>query len=411
LEEVITRKPFQTAVDTSKLTGYKVKLYPTDDQKKFLNRQIELFRYVYNWGIETEQKVFELHKNGEAAYNFLVYSELEDLYIDFKKEHEFLNEIPNHTAREALRYVEKVYREFFVGYSKVRPRFKSSKKTYKSFAFRNENNAFYFKNGFVKIPGLCGRGDMILCKNHHGPTDYNQRFYRPAIKFDGYNYWLCYSAEKDLSEFENHEPTEYENESIGIDIGFRKLAQLSIGQVYYHPDVHVLRKRYNRQQSRLAKMRNTRLSKARQARSKLEDIPMSKNEIKLKESFYKTRMRIQNIQKSNYHKITTEIANMYPKRIVMENANLRDMRRKKNKNRISLEQTPLHYMREFLTYKCEQRGIELIFADRWFPSTKTCSCCGTLNKVGRRKIYRCSACGLVIDRDLNAAINLSRYEG
>ena len=99
---------------------------------------------------------------------------------------------------------------------------------------------------------------------------------------------------------------------------------------------------------------------------------------------------------------------MYPKRIVIEDLKLKNLRSKKNKCK-GIKQTPLYLFRDFLTYKCKDRGIELVFADKFFPSTKMCSNCGSSYKIGSEKVYKCRNCGLIIDRDMNAAINLSRY--
>ena len=388
--------------------GYKIKLYPTEDQKIFLNRQIELFRWVYNWVIGVETDRYKMYKNGEIKEKpFLGVLDLYSLLIEERKKKEWLKDINTHTAKEAIRNALIAYKKFFSGCCRY-PKFKSKKTAKKSFQVRNEANAFYFDNGYVRISGL-PFGDKILCKNNPIPKGDGIRYYRCTITFDGYNYWLSLNVERDTSYLkEIDEPTEYSEESIGIDIGYRKLAQLSTGKTYYHPDIHVLERRKRHQQSRLSKMRNNRVKAAKQAKTKLEDIPISNNEEKLMYKYYLTRQRINNIHLYNYHKVTTEIANMYPKRIVIEDLKLKNLRSKKKKCK-GIKQTPLYLFRDFLTYKCRDRGIELVFADKFFPSTKMCSNCGSSYKIGSEKVYKCRNCGLIIDRDMNAAINLSRY--
>lgn len=386
--------------------GYKIKLYPTEEQKLFLNRQIELFRYVYNWAIQKEKEQYNDYINGQTSKSFLGVLDLYSLLRDERNSHEWLKEIPTHTAKEAIRNALSAFNKFFKKICRF-PKFKSKKTAKKSFQVRNESNAFYFDGKYLRISGL-KFGDKILCKTHNIPIGENVRYYRCTISFDGYNYWLSLNTEKDTSYLKEVE-TEYSHTSIGIDIGFRKLAQLSTGQAYYHPDMHILERRKRLQQSRLSKMRNKRIKESIKARTKLEEIPVSANEKKLQYQYYKTRTRIKNIHLSNYHKITTEIANMYPDRIVMEDLNLKGLRSRKNKASTNMSSTPLYLVREFLTYKCKDRGIELIFADKFFPSTKLCSGCGSKYNIGSSKIYRCPSCGLVIDRDINASINLSRY--
>lgn len=401
---------FDCIANPEKFKGYKIKLYPTETQKVFLNRQIELFRWVYNWVIEKESSQYMKFKNGEATKGFLGILDLFSLLKEEREKIDWLGEIPTHTAKEAIRNALNAFNKFFKKVCRY-PKYKSKKTAKKSFQVRNEPNAFYFDGEYVRISGL-PFGDKILCKHHDIPTGENIRYYRCTITFDGYNYWLSLNVEKDTSNlYMSNEATGCEEESIGIDVGFRKLAQLSNGKIYYHPDVHVLVKRKQRQQRRLAKMRNKRAKLAKQARTKLDDVPISNNEKKLHYEYYKTRNRINNIHHSNYHKITTEIANMYPKRIVIEDLNLKGLRSKKNKRRSGMFRTPLYLFREFIIYKCKDRNIELVLADRYFPSTKLCSNCGSKYNIGGDKIYRCPYCNFEIDRDLNAAINLSRYCG
>lgn len=384
--------------------GYKIKIYPTEEQKKFLNRQIELFRWVYNWALNREIEQYSKYINSKVNKSFLGVLDLYDLLKEEYKEKEWLAELPTHTAKEAIRNMLQAYNKFFKKISRY-PKFKSKKTAKKSFQVRNESNAFYFDGEYLRISGL-PFGDKILCKNHDIPVGEGIRYYRCTITFDGYQYWLSLNVEYDTSYLKCDG---YTDESIGIDIGFRTLAQLSNGKAYKHRDLHVLERRKRRQQSRLAKMRHKRLIKSRQAKTKLEDIPMTENEKKLHYKYYLTRTRINNINLYHYHKITTEIANMRPKRIVMEDLNLKGLRSKKNKNHSNMFKTPLHLVREFLSYKCKDRGIEFILADPYFPSTKLCSNCGNKQDIGSRKIYSCPICGMKMDRDLNAAINLSRY--
>ena len=400
---------FECMANPDLFKGYKIKIYPTEEQKVFLNRQIELFRYVYNWALGKEEEQYTLYKNGLVKKSFLEVLDLYTLFRDERKEKPWLCEIPTHTAKEAIRNMIRGYKKFFKKAS-GRPKFKTKKNAKKSFQVRNEPNAFYFDGEYLRISGL-KFGDKILCKNHNIPKE-GVRYYRCTITFDGFNYWLSLNVERDdsrLIEQRDDVDDTYQDESIGIDIGFRKLAQLSTGQTYYHPDIHVLERRKRLQQSRLAKMRNRRIKAALKAKTKLEEIPISKNEEKLQYQYYKTRSRINNIHYSNYHKITTEIANLYPKRIVLEDINWRNLRRRKNGARSNIKWTPIHLFKEFLTYKCKDRGIEVVLADKFFPSTKKCSNCGNKYNIGSSETYKCPICGFIIDRDLNAAINLSRY--
>lgn len=397
---------FDCLADPSNLKGFKIKLYPTEAQKEFFNKQISLFRWVYNWTIEQEKNAYDHFKETGEGPKFIYVIQLYEKFTAMQKSkgYEWLKDINSHTAKEAIRNALRAFNDFFAKRCRF-PKFKSKKKSNKYFQVRNESNAFYFDGDYVRIPGL-PFGDKVLCKNH--PIPRNSRYYRCTIKFDGYNYWLSVNAEVDKSNLKIHEPTKYNDISIGIDVGYRTMAQLSTGQSYYHPNMHVLEKRKRKQQRRLAKMRNERLRKAKQARTKLENIPLTANEEKLQYQYYKTRTRIANIKKSYSNKVSKEIVDMYPKRIVMEHLQIKNLIKKKHIAKI-LYGTLLYKLRTQIEYKCKDRGIEFVLADRFFPSTKLCSGCGSKYDPGGSKIYRCPKCGLIIDRDLNAAINLSRY--
>ena len=100
-----------------------------------------------------------------------------------------------------------------------------------------------------------------------------------------------------------------------------------------------------------------------------------------------------------------------PKRIVVEDLNISGMLKNKHLARAISEQN-LCAFREQLKYKAERRGIQIVVADRFFPSSKKCSHCGSMKRdlKLRERVYRCPACGLEMDRDFNAALNLERYE-
>ena len=200
------------------------------------------------------------------------------------------------------------------------------------------------------------------------------------------------------------------NKSIGIDLGIKKYAQLSDGTEYHLPrSISVLEKRKRKQQSRLDNMRKRRLITAKRTKTKFEEIPFTKNEAKLRNLNRKTFIRLINIKTSYIHQITTEIANLYPHRIVLEDLNITDMVHQLS-NRDDIFHSLWYKFREILTYKAYNRGIDIVLADRNFASSQICSTCGNVRKQSNRnRMYICHKCGTRIDRDLNAAINLSRY--
>ena len=393
----------EICANPSNLRGVKIKLYPTEDQKKILFRQIELFRWVYNWMLELE--IDALNTTGL----FISHSDVERQFQQLRKENEWLMELPLGSAREALNQCDKAWDSFFKHKTR-KPKFKSKKisKLKQAFHFRNEDYAFYFSNGYVKIPGFKGRGDMVECKTI--PYDMTARKYKCGVIYDGFDFWLTLNIEVDRSYLK--ENAVYSGETIGIDVGVRNFAYLSNGKVYKTPNFRRLLKRRNRNISRLAKMRNRRVAKSMQARTKLENIPMTKNEQKLHKSQHKLLQRISNIKKTYVHTITTEIANTYPSKIVIETLDIKRMMKRKYHKGKDMIFPEVYVMwakfRDYLQYKCEERGIELIMANTTFPSSQLCSNCGSKGILNAHT-FKCPCCGFTTDRDYNASLNLSHY--
>lgn len=394
--------------------GFRIKLYPTEEQKKILKRHIELFRYVYNWGLNQRNIYYK------ETGNLLKTNDLLKRLSEFRNSNEWLQELPLHSARLAIYHLDDAFNNFFK-YGKGYPKFKSKRirtprKEYsRSFKqtvhYRNEQYAFNINENGVRISGF-PRMERIKCKSiDHIPIYDNTKFYSCTVSFDGYEYWLSVNIEVDRSYLYNEDINL--DQSIGIDLGVVTYAKLSNGKEYKLPKIlHTLENRRRRIQSKLMRRTSKRRIQAKQTKTKFESIPESKNTQKLFLQYYKLRTHIKNIKRSFIHQSTTEIANTYPKRIVMEDLNQSDFKKwKVGKYYDFILHSNWYKFRECLEYKCKERGIEFVVADRKFPSSRLCSNCGSMDFYmdNRHRMYKCKCCGLEIDRDLNAAINLSKY--
>mgnify|MGYP002765656167 FL=1 len=381
------------------MRGYIIKLYPTEEQKEILNSHINLFRYTYNWALLEANKFYDANKT------YIGKEELMKRFSRFRNENEWLQKIPLHSARLAISHLDYAFKEFFLKKHGF-PRFKSKKYSKKCVHYRNEPYAFNFDNHSVRLSGF-KKNERIECKSHKLPKIDEVQFYNCTVTFDGIDYWLSVNFEKEKPE----ETYNLTDESIGIDVGIVKFATLSNGKVYQPPSIlKTLIKRSRKQQSRLSKMRNRRVELSRKAKTKLEDIPFTKNEEKLKLANIKLNNRIKNTRKSFLHQTSSEIVNQLPKRIVMEDLDIQEFRNRSKtlNNKDDIYHSMWYKFREYITYKAEERGIETVFADKQFPSSQICSRCGAIKKSSYR-IHICDVCGFRIDRDLNAAINLSKY--
>ena len=121
--------------------------------------------------------------------------------------------------------------------------------------------------------------------------------------------------------------------------------------------------------------------------------------------------KLTNIRNNYLHQTTTEIVKTKPSRIVMERLNVKGMMKNRHLAKAIQKQKFYEFKRQ-IAYKCQKNGIEMVEVPTFYPSSKTCSCCGCIRsdlKLSDR-VYRCNECGLVIDRDLNASLNLAKYQ-
>jgi putative transposase len=135
------------------------------------------------------------------------------------------------------------------------------------------------------------------------------------------------------------------------------------------------------------------------------------NIIKLEKQIRLTHRKIANIRLNHIHQATTALAKTKPSRIVMENLNVNGMMKNRHLSKAIGEQG-FNLFLTTLAYKCAFYGIELVKAERFYPSSKTCCKCGCIKKDLKlsERIFKCPVCGNEIDRDYQASINLSEYK-
>jgi putative transposase len=137
----------------------------------------------------------------------------------------------------------------------------------------------------------------------------------------------------------------------------------------------------------------------------------SKNIIKLEKQIKLLHRKLKNIRNTHIHQATYDIVKTKPYRVVVEDLNIRGMMKNKHLSE-KIAKQGLNKFVTYLEYKCKFYGVEFIKADRWYPSSKLCSCCGNkkINLSLSERVYVCDSCGLKIDRDFNASLNLAKYK-
>ncbi len=196
------------------------------------------------------------------------------------------------------------------------------------------------------------------------------------------------------------------NEGIGIDLGIEKLAVTSEVNIYKNINKTKEVKKLERRKLRLQRQVSNKYEIGREGiRYK-----KTKNIIKLENKLKTLHQRITNIRHNYSHQITTQIIKRKPSYIVVEDLNISGMMKNKHLSKAIQGQRLYEFYRQ-IKYKTEWNNIKLIVADRYYPSSKTCSNCGSYNKELKLsdRNYICKECGITLDRDINASLNLKAY--
>ena len=227
------------------------------------------------------------------------------------------------------------------------------------------------------------------------------KFHNPRIIFDGRYWYINVGIETEMPEQNLSE------ETIGIDLGIKDLAICSDGKRYKNINKSSKCKKQNKKLRRLQR----RVSKKYEINKERGKFVKTRNIIKLEKRIKLIHRKIANMRLDHIHQTTTAIVKTKPCRIVMENLNIKGMMKNKHLSKAIADQG-LYNFKSILKYKCKDYGIELIEADRFYPSSKMCCVCRNINndlKLSDR-VYKCPYCGNKMDRDLQASINLSRYK-
>lgn len=374
-------------------------LLPNNKQMTKLFQYANTARFAYNWALGREQ---ENYKNGGK---FISDGDLRKEFTQLKKtdEYAWLNNVSNNVTKQAIKDACEAYRDFFKGYTKF-PRFKSKK--YSVPKFYQDNVKIQFTDTHVKVEGFATSKKKNKQKlnwirlTEHGriPTE-NVKYMNPRIKYDGVNWYITVGIEYENSDIL---PS---NEGIGIDLGVKDLAICSNGNTYKNINKTQRVKKLEKRKRRLQRSISRKYEKNKKGGSYCK----TSNIIKSEKELLKLNHRLTNIRQNYLNQITAEIVKTKPSFICIEDLNIKGMMKNKHLSQ-AVQQQGFGEFRRQIEYKSSWNNIPVIIADRFFPSSKLCSCCGAIKKDLKLsdRIYKCE-CGNVIDRDYQAALNLKRY--
>ena len=369
----------------------KIRLYPTKVQEQKLWQSVGTARFIYNWTLNRQE---DNYKNGGK---FISDNDLRKEITELKKnELSWLNEVSNNVTKQAVKDCCNAYKNFFKGLAD-KPKFKSRKKSKPSFYNDTAKLKAQYKLVLIEKIGWIKTKEQVPI---------GVKYTNPRISFDN-KYWYLSVGIKVEQPI-----VQLSGESLGIDVGIKDLAvcsnEMTFKNINKSKEVRRLKKSLKRKQRQCS--RKYQMNKIESEVKNRCQLKKTKNIIKLEKQIKLNHRKLSNIRLNYIHQVTTKIVKTKPSRVVMEDLNIKGMMKNKHLSRAISEQC-LYDFKMKMKYKCEFYGIEFVEADRYYPSSKLCSNCGSIKKDLKLKdrTYRCS-CGLNINRDYNASINLSRYE-
>lgn len=360
--------------------AYKVELKPNNKQRTLLEKSAGTARFAYNWGLNQRIELYEKEKKSLSAID-----QHKILCSKKKEEYPWMYEVSKMAPQEALRDLDKAFKNFFRGIKKGQkvgyPKFKSKHKSKQSFSI---SDGFYISNTEVKIPKA---GRVRLKEKGYVPTK-DVKIVAMTVSKEVDKWFVSVQVEQDIKDPSNNIDT-----VLGVDVGIKELAVCSNGQVFENP--------------KYLKKSKKRLAHAQRNLSRKSDKSSNRTKAKLKvQEIHRT---IKNQRLDTIHKMTSALVKTKPRYIVLEDLNVKGMM-KNHKLAGAIADASFYEIKRQLQSKTAWYGGSIIEVDRFFPSSKLCSSCGCLKEdlTLKDRTYTCD-CGLIIDRDLNASINLEHY--
>lgn len=372
------------------LRSYKVEIKPTKEQIVKINQTIGVCRYVHNLYLAENIKSYKDGNKFITAFTFSKW--LNNEYVVNNQDKLWIKEVSSKSVKQAIVNAEKAFKNFFKKSAKF-PRFKKKKHNNMSMYFvKNNKNDCICQRHRLKIPTL---GFVRLKQKGYIPT--NKIIKSGYVTKIANRYFVSVLIDTDVPV--NNNPF---TDGIGIDLGIENFAILSNGTTFPNINksnhVRKLEKMLIREQKRLSK--------------KFEFIKKGvatsyKNINKKKLRIQKLHYRLTCVRNDYINKIVSNIVKTKPCYITIEDLNVTQMLSNKHLAKF-IQKQKFYYFKEKLIYKAKLNNIEIRLADRYYPSSKICSNCNNIkrNLKLNERTYVCNNCKTVINRDLNASINL-----
>ncbi|GAB5612437.1 RNA-guided endonuclease TnpB family protein [Allocoprococcus similis] len=374
------------------LKSFKTEINPTEEQKARIRKTIGTCRYVYNFYLGHNKA---LHDNGEKFMTGKSFSLwLNNEYIPDNSDKTWIREVYSKAVKKSIEDGCAAFTRFFKHQSDF-PKFKKKGKSdVKMYFVRNNPKDCQCERHRLKIPTL---GWVRIKEKGYIPTTKDGYMIRSGtVSVKAGRFYVSVLVEIPDVNINNNL-----NDGIGIDLGLKDFAIISSGKTY----------RNINKSAGLKKLEKQLIREQRSLSRKYENL--KKGESTQRANIQKQKLKVQklhhkmdNIRTDYINKTIAEIVKTKPSYITIEDLNVKGMMKNRCLSKAVASQK-FYEFRKRLKAKCDEKGIELRVADRFYPSSKTCHHCGSIRKNLKLsdRIYRCE-CGYVADRDLNAALNL-----
>ena len=374
------------------LKSFKTEINPTEEQKARIRRTIGTCRYVYNFYLGHNKALHDNCEKFMTGKDFSLW--LNNEYIPDNPDKTWIREVYSKAVKKSIEDGCTAFTRFFKHQSDF-PKFKKKGKSdVKMYFVRNNPKDCQCERHRLKIPTL---GWVRIKEKGYIPTTKDGYMIRSGtVSVKAGRFYVSVLVEIPDINIDNNS-----NEGIGIDLGLKDFAIVSNGKTY----------RNINKSAGLKKLEKQLIREQRSLSRKYENL--KKGESTQRANIQKQRLKVQklhhkmdNIRTDYINKTIAEIVKTKPSYITIEDLNVKGMMKNRCLSKAVASQK-FYEFRTRLKAKCDENGIELRVADRFYPSSKTCHHCGSVRKNLKLsdRIYRCE-CGYVADRDLNAALNL-----
>ena len=374
------------------LKSFKTEINPTEEQKVEIRKTIGTCRYIYNFYLAHNK---ELHDNGEkfmSGKSFSVWLNKE--YLPKNPDKLWMKEVSSKSVKRSIENGCVAFTRFFKHQSAF-PNFKKKGKSdVKMYFVKNNPKDCRCERHRMNIPSL---GWVRMKEKGYVPTTkdgYVIKSGHVSIKADRYYVSV-------LIEIPNSKTANNSNEGIGIDLGLKDFAIVSNGKTYKNINKSAKLKKLEKQLIREQRSLSRKYENLKKGES-TQRANIQKQKLKVQ----KVHHKIDDIRTDYINKTIAEMVKTKPSYITIEDLNVSGMMKNKHLSKAVASQK-FYEFRTKLQAKCKENGIELRVVDRWYPSSKTCHCCGAIRKDLKLsdRIFQCD-CGYIEDRDFNAALNL-----